>query len=176
MAEAGGVPPRVAIIGAGPAAFYAAEHLLQRAPRVEVDMFDRLPTPFGLVRYGVAPDHQKIKTVTNGYTRVALDPRVRFFGSVDYGQHLTLADLRRCYQQVLFATGAQTDRRMGIPGEDLDGSEPATEFVAWYNGHPFYADRRFDLSHESAAVVGVGNVAIDVARILIPTPSDDAIK
>jgi ferredoxin--NADP+ reductase len=170
VAESGGPGPRVAIIGAGPAGFYAAEHLLQRAPGVEIDIFDRLPTPFGLVRYGVAPDHQKIKSVTKGYERVALDPRVRFFGNVGYGEHITLDDLRQCYGQVLFATGAQTDRRMGIPGEDLTGSEPATEFVAWYNGHPFSANRQFDLSHRSAAVVGVGNVAIDVARILSLSP------
>jgi ferredoxin--NADP+ reductase len=170
VAEGGGAPPRVAIIGAGPAAFYAAEHLLQRAPATEIDIFDRLPVPFGLVRYGVAPDHQKIKSVTKGYTSVALDPRVRFFGNVGYGEHLTLDDLRRCYAQALFATGAQTDRRMGIPGEDLAGSEPATAFVAWYNGHPLYADRTFYLSHEAVAVVGVGNVAIDVARMLSVSP------
>ena len=170
VAESGGARPRVALIGAGPAAFYAAEQLLQRAPATEIDLFDRLPTPFGLVRYGVAPDHQKIKSVTKGYTSVALDPRVRFFGNVGYGEHLALDDLRRCYGQAVFATGAQTDRRMGIPGEDLAGSEPATAFVAWYNGHPLYADRHFDLAHESAAVVGVGNVALDVARMLSASP------
>jgi ferredoxin/flavodoxin---NADP+ reductase len=166
-------PLRVAVIGSGPAAFYAAEHLFKQSELVaEVDMFDRLPTPFGLVRYGVAPDHLKIKTVTRAYDAVAAHPRFRFFGNVDFGAHLTLADLQRHYHQVLFATGAQSDRRMGIPGEDLDGSHPATEFVAWYNGHPDYRDHPFDLSVERAAVVGVGNVAIDVARILVRTPEE----
>ena len=163
----------MAIIGSGPAAFYAAEHLFkQTALVVEADMFDRLPTPFGLVRYGVAPDHAKIKTVTRAYDGIAANPRFRFFGNVEFGRHLTLADLQQHYHQVVFATGAQTDRRMGIPGEDLAGSHPATEFVAWYNGHPDYRDYPFDLSVERAAVVGVGNVAIDVARILVRTPEE----
>ncbi len=166
-------PLRVAIIGSGPAAFYAVEHLLKQSELlVEADMFDRLPTPFGLVRYGVAPDHLKIKTVTRAYDAIAAHPRFRFFGNVDFGAHLTLADLQQHYHQVLFATGAQSDRRMGIPGEDLLGSHPATEFVAWYNGHPDYRDHAFDLSGERAAVVGVGNVAIDVARILVRTPEE----
>lgn len=166
-------PLRVAIIGSGPAAFYAAEHLLkQNTLVIEVDMFDRLPTPFGLVRGGVAPDHAKIKTVTKAYDQIAANPRFRFFGNVEFGKHLTLADIQAHYHQVLYATGAQTDRRMGIPGEDLQGSHPATEFVAWYNGHPDYADYQFDLSQERVAVVGVGNVAIDVARILCRTPQE----
>ena len=166
-------PLRVAVVGSGPAAFYGIEHLFkQRELVVEADMFDRLPTPFGLVRYGVAPDHLKIKTVTRAYDALAAHPRFRFFGNVDFGTHLTLADLQRHYHQVLFATGAQSDRRMGIPGEDLEGSHPATEFVAWYNGHPDYRDHPFDLSVERAAVVGVGNVAIDVARILVRTPEE----
>ena len=166
-------PLRVAIIGSGPAAFYAVEHLLKQSELlIEADMFDRLPTPFGLVRYGVAPDHLKIKTVTRAYDAIAAHPRFRFFGNVDFGAHLTLADLQQHYHQVLFATGAQSDRRMGIPGEDLLGSHPATEFVAWYNGHPDYRDHAFDLSVERAAVVGVGNVAIDVARILVRTPEE----
>jgi ferredoxin--NADP+ reductase len=166
-------PLRVAIIGSGPAAFYAAEHLLKQAERViEVDMFDRLPTPFGLVRGGVAPDHQKIKTVVKAYDQIAAHPRFRFFGNVEFGTHLTLADVQAHYHQVLYATGAQSDRRMGIPGEDLRGSHPATEFVAWYNGHPDYAHYEFDLSQERVAVVGVGNVAIDVARILCRTPEE----
>ena len=166
-------PLRVAVVGSGPAAFYAIEHLFKQSGLVvEADMFDRLPTPFGLVRYGVAPDHLKIKTVTRAYDALAAHPRFRFFGNVDFGTHLTLADLQRHYHQVLFATGAQSDRRMGIPGEDLEGSHPATEFVAWYNGHPDYRDHPFDLSVERAAVVGVGNVAIDVARILVRTPEE----
>ena len=166
-------PLRVAIVGAGPAGYYAADHLLrQDGVVVEVDMIDRLPTPYGLVRAGVAPDHQKIKSVTAAFDKVAAHPRFRFHGGVDFGKDVTVADLRRHYHQILYSTGAQTDRRMGIPGEDLKGSHPATEFVAWYNGHPDYRDCRFDLSQERAAVVGVGNVAIDVARILCRSPQE----
>lgn len=166
-------PLRIAIIGSGPAAFYAADHLISQANLViEVDMYDRLPTPFGLVRGGVAPDHQKIKSVTKAYDKVAAKPRFRFYGNVEYGAHLKLDDLKQHYHQILFSTGAQTDRRMGIPGEDLQNSHPATEFVAWYNGHPDYRDLNFDLSVERVAVVGVGNVAIDVARILCLTPAE----
>jgi ferredoxin--NADP+ reductase len=166
-------PLRVAVIGSGPAAFYAVEQLFKPPSLVaEVDMFERLPAPHGLVRYGVAPDHPKIKTVTRAYDAIAGHARFRFFGNVEYGRHLTLADLSRHYHQVVFATGAQTDRHMGIPGEELAGSHAATEFVAWYNGHPDYRDCRFDLSGERAVVVGVGNVAIDVARILVRTPEE----
>ena len=166
-------PLRVAIIGAGPTGFYAAEQLLrQEALVVEIDMFDRVPTPFGLVRSGVAPDHQKIKSVTAAFDKIASHQRVRFYGCVELGKHITVDDLRAHYHQIFYATGAQTDRRMGIPGEDLKGSHPATEFVAWYNGHPDYQDHQFDLSVERAAVVGVGNVAIDVARILCRTPEE----
>jgi ferredoxin--NADP+ reductase len=160
-------PLRVAIFGSGPAAFYAAEHLFkQKQFVIEVDMFDRLPVPFGLVRYGVAPDHLKIKQVTKVFDGIAAHPRFRFFGSVEFGRDVKLAELKEYYHQIFFATGAQTDRRMGIPGEDLRGSHPATEFVAWYNGHPDYADRQWELDVECAAVVGVGNVAVDVARLL----------
>lgn len=160
-------PLRIAVVGAGPAGYYVAEHLLRRADLVvDVDMFDRLPTPYGLVRAGVAPDHQKIKAVTAAFDKVAAHPRFRFFGGVELGRDLTVDDLRRHYHQILYSTGAQTDRRMGIPGEDLRGSHPATEFVAWYNGHPDFRDHQFDLSQERAAIVGVGNVAVDVARIL----------
>lgn len=166
-------PLRVAVIGAGPTGFYAAEQLLSRKDVVvEVDMFDRLPTPFGLVRYGVAPDHQKIKSVTAVYDRTASHPRFRFFGNVTYGVHVTLDDLTHYYHQIIFCTGAQTDRRMNIPGEDLGGSYPATEFVAWYNGHPDYTGHQFDLQQEVAAVVGIGNVAVDVARILLRHPDE----
>ncbi|MCC6382698.1 MAG: FAD-dependent oxidoreductase [Dehalococcoidia bacterium] len=168
-----GAPLRIAVVGAGPAGFYAAAHLLALpALTVEVDMFDRLPTPYGLVRHGVAPDHQKIKAVTRGFAETAADPRFRFYGNVEFGADLTLCDLQRLYHQVLFATGAQSERRMGIPGEDLCRSYPATEFVAWYNGHPDYRDLAFDLSAETAAIVGVGNVAIDVARILCLSPQE----
>jgi ferredoxin/flavodoxin---NADP+ reductase len=166
-------PLRVAIIGSGPAAFYAAEHLFKQSDLVvDVDMFDRMPTPFGLVRAGVAPDHQKIKTVVRAFEKIAAHDRFRFFGCVEFGTHLTLDDVRRHYHMVIYATGAQSDRRMGIPGEDLLRSHPATEFVAWYNGHPDYRDLHFDLSQERVAVVGVGNVAIDVARILCRTPHE----
>lgn len=166
-------PLRVAIIGAGPSGFYIAEHLLAQAQlTVEIDMFDRLPTPYGLVRGGVAPDHQKIKSVVRTYEKIALHPRFRFYGSVEFGTHMTREDLHRFYHQIVYTTGAQTDRRMNIPGEDLRGSYPATEFVAWYNGHPDFCDLQFDFSHERAAVVGVGNVAVDVARILCRTPEE----
>ena len=160
-------PLRVAIIGSGPAGFYVVERLFKEAGlNVEVDMFDELATPFGLVRGGVAPDHQKIKSVIRVYDRNARKPNFRFYGNVRYGRDVHLGDLRAHYHQICFTTGAQTDRSLGIPGEDLQGSHAATEFVAWYNGHPDYRDRSFDLSGENAAVIGVGNVAIDVARIL----------
>ncbi len=163
-------PLRVAIIGSGPAGFYVVERFFrEKGLPVEIDMFDELATPFGLVRGGVAPDHQKIKSVVRVYDRNARDPRFRFYGNVRYGRDLGLDDLRDHYHQICFTTGAQTDRSLDIPGEDLQGSHAATEFVAWYNGHPDYRDCRFDLSGESAAVIGVGNVAIDVARILCRT-------
>jgi ferredoxin--NADP+ reductase len=166
-------PLRVAIVGAGPAGFFLAERLLgKEGVTVEVDLYERLPTPYGLVRFGVAPDHEKIKNVTRSFDKVAARSGFRFFGNVDVGRDITLDDLRRCYHQVCFTTGAQTDRRMGIPGEDLARSHPATEFVAWYNGHPDYRDLRFDLSVERVAVVGVGNVAVDVARMLCRTPEE----
>jgi ferredoxin--NADP+ reductase len=166
-------PLRVAIVGAGPAGFFAAQHLLARTDVVvTVDLFERLPTPFGLVRFGVAPDHEEIKRVVRTFEKTAARPAFRFFGNVDYGRQVTLVDLKRHYHQICFTTGAQTDRRLGIPGEDLAGSHPATEFVAWYNGHPDFRGCRFDLSAERVAVVGVGNVAVDVARILCRTPEE----
>jgi ferredoxin/flavodoxin---NADP+ reductase len=160
-------PLRVAIIGAGPAGFYAADHLLkQKNLSIQVDLFDRLPTPFGLVRGGVAPDHQKIKSVTAVYDKTAKNPNFRFFGNVTFGRDLTIADVQQHYNAVLFSVGAQTDKRLGIPGEDLINSHAATEFVGWYNGHPDYRHLQFDLSQTSVAIIGVGNVAMDVARIL----------
>jgi len=163
-------PLRVAIIGSGPAGFYIVEHLLrQKNLAVEIDMFDRLPTPFGLVRAGVAPDHQKIKSVTKVYDRNAKSPNFRFYGYVEYGQDIHLDDLKAHYHQICFTTGAQTDRNLNIPGESLTGSHAATEFVAWYNGHPDYRTYQFDLTQERVAVIGVGNVAVDVARILCRT-------
>jgi len=169
MSEVGTIenPLRVAIVGAGPTGFYAAEHLYKHKDLVvEIDMFDRLPTPFGLVRAGVAPDHQKIKSVTKVFTRTAKKPGFRFFGNVEMGRDLSLEDLQSHYHQIIYSTGAQTDRHLDIPGADLEGHHPATEFVAWYNGHPDYRDYEFDLSQETAAVIGIGNVAMDVARIL----------
>jgi ferredoxin/flavodoxin---NADP+ reductase len=161
-------PLRVAIVGSGPAAFYAAEYVLkQPGLTAQVDMLDRLPTPYGLVRGGVAPDHQKIKSVIRIYEQVAKHPGFRFYGNVEFGRDLSLDDLAAHFHQVVFATGAQTDRRLGIPGEDLAGVHSATEFVAWYNAHPDFRDRSFDLTQRNAAIVGVGNVAIDVARILL---------
>ena len=169
-------PLRVAIIGAGPAGFYAAERLFKETELViEVDLYDRLPTPFGLVRNGVAPDHQKIKSVTAAFDRIAGNPRFRFFGHVELGSDVSVDELKEHYHQILYSTGAQTDRPLGIPGAGLFGSHPATEFVAWYNGHPDYRDCEFDLSQERVAVVGVGNVAVDVARILCRTP-DELLK
>jgi ferredoxin--NADP+ reductase len=160
-------PLRVAIIGSGPSGFYAADYFQkQKDLVVHIDMLDRLPTPFGLVRGGVAPDHAKIKSVTKVYDKIALDPNFRFYGNVELGKDVTHADLAKYYHQIIYAVGAQTDRRMGIPGEDLAGSHAATEFVAWYNGHPDYRHLKFDLTQERAAVIGVGNVAMDVARIL----------
>lgn len=166
-------PLRVAIIGSGPAGFYTVEKLLQQPDLVvEVDLYDRLPAPFGLVRFGVAPDHEKIKNVTRVFEKLAASPNVHFYGNVEIGTHVTLDDLQAYYHQICYATGAQTDRQMNIPGEDLVRSHPATEFVAWYNGHPEFRECEFDLSVERAAVVGVGNVAVDVARILCRTPEE----
>ncbi len=167
-------PLRVAIIGAGPAGFYAAGHLLAADAGVQVDLFDRLPTPFGLVRAGVAPDHPKIKSVTRVYEKIAAKPGFRFFGGVELGRDLHRSDLLEHYHAVLYAIGAATDRRLGIPGEDLPGSEAATTFVGWYNGHPDHPDREFDLSCERVVVVGNGNVAIDCARML--ALSDDELR
>ncbi len=166
-------PLRIAVIGSGPAAMYTVEHLLA-APGIDVsiDIFERLFAPFGLVRYGVAPDHQKIKGVTRTFEPLLHDPRVRLFAAVEIGRDLSLDDLARHYHAACFAAGAQSDRRMGIPGEDLPGSLPATTFVAWYNGHPDAATLAIDLQREAAVVVGVGNVAIDVARILVLTPGE----
>ena len=170
MSEHGaGRPLRVAVVGSGPAAFYAAGHLLAAGALAEVDMLERLPTPWGLVRLGVAPDHPNIKAVSRAFEKIAARPGFRFLGNVEVGRDVSHEELRELYDAVIYAVGAQTDRRLGIPGEDLPGSWAATEFVAWYNGHPDYADRVFDLSGERAVVIGNGNVALDVARMLALT-------
>jgi ferredoxin/flavodoxin---NADP+ reductase len=165
-----GRPLRVAVVGSGPAAFYAAGHLLaSEDPPAAVDMIERLPTPWGLVRLGVAPDHPNLKTVSRAFERIAQRPGFRFFGNVEFGRDVSQADLEMLYDAVILAVGAQTDRRLGIPGEDLPGSWAATELVAWYNGHPDFQELSFDLSGERAVVVGNGNVALDVARMLALT-------
>ena len=163
---------RVAVVGSGPAGFYAAGALLDADVPIEVDMIERLPTPWGLVRLGVAPDHPKLKSVSRAFERIAEKPGFRFFGNVEVGRDLSHADLLRLYDAVLYAFGAQTDKRLGIPGEDLPGSWSATEFVAWYNGHPDYQELQFDLNVERAVVIGNGNVALDVARMLALTPEE----
>jgi ferredoxin--NADP+ reductase len=161
---------RAAVVGAGPSGFYATDQLVKAG--FEVDLYDALPTPFGLVRAGVAPDHPKIKSVTRVYEKTAAHDAFRFFGGVELGTHITREDLLERYHAVLYAVGTSADNRLGIPGEQLDGSHAATEFVAWYNGHPAYADRRFDLTAERAVVIGNGNVALDVARMLVLTPDE----
>ena len=167
---------RIAIIGSGPAGFYAAGHLLKDGPEtLEVDMFERLPTPWGLVRSGVAPDHPKIKSVTRIYEKTAANPRFRFFGNVELGRDVSRDELAGHYHAILYATGSPADRPLGIPGEELPGSHPATDFVGWYNGHPDFPDHDFDLSAERALVIGNGNVALDVARMLTLTHEELAV-
>jgi len=163
-------PLRVAVVGSGPAGFYAAI-ALQKQTRYEVriDIFDCLPTPFGLVRGGVAPDHPKIKTVTRVYEKSATAAGCRFFGNVRLGRDIEVPDLAGHYHQIVYAVGNERARSLGIPGEELTGCTPATVFVGWYNAHPDHADARFDWNSERVAVVGNGNVAVDVARILSKT-------
>ena len=164
---------RVAIVGSGPAAFYAAAALLaSEDPKAEVDMIERLPTPWGLVRLGVAPDHPQLKTVSKAFEKIAARPGFRFLGNVEVGQDVSHDELTALYDAVVYAVGSQTDRRLGIPGEDLPGSWAATELVAWYNGHPDFQHLEFDLSHERAVVIGNGNVALDLARMLALTSEE----
>ncbi len=167
-------PIRIAVIGSGPAGFYAAGHLLKAGgEHVEVDMLERLPTPWGLVRSGVAPDHPKIKSVTRIYEKTAAHPQFRFFGNVNFGEHVSRAELLEHYHAIVYATGSPSDRPLGIPGEELPGSHAATEFVGWYNGHPDHTDLEVDLlKAERAVVIGNGNVAIDVARMLVLAPAE----
>jgi ferredoxin/flavodoxin---NADP+ reductase len=167
-------PIRIAVIGSGPAGFYAAGHLLSdKSERFEVDMIERLPTPWGLVRSGVAPDHPKIKSVTRVYEKTAAHPRFRLFGNVHFGEHVSREDLLAHYHAIVYATGSSIDRPLNIPGEHLPGSHPATEFVGWYNGHPDHRDLEVALdSAERAVVIGNGNVALDVARMLSLTRAE----
>jgi ferredoxin--NADP+ reductase len=167
-------PIRIAVIGSGPAGFYAAGHLLKESDgRFEVDMLERLPTPWGLVRSGVAPDHPKIKSVTRVYEKTAAHPRFRYFGNITFGEHVSREDLLEHYHAIVYATGSPSDRPLGIPGEDLPGSHAATEFVGWYNGHPDHTNLEIDLlSAERALVIGNGNVALDVARMLVLASSE----
>ena len=174
-------PLRIAVVGSGPAGFYAAAALLAADPPASVDMLERLPTPWGLVRLGVAPDHPKLKEVSRAFERTAQRPGFRFLGNVELGRDVTHDELAARYDAVVYAVGAQSDRRLGIPGEDLPGSWSATQFVAWYNGHPDFQELPFDLDVERAVVVGAGNVALDVARMLAltreeldPTDTTDA--
>ena len=167
-------PTRIVVIGSGPAGFYAAGHLLKNPESgFEVDMIERLPTPWGLVRSGVAPDHPKIKSVTRIYEKTAAHPRFRYFGNVTFGEHVSRDELLDHYHAIVYATGSPSDRPLGIPGEELPGSHPATEFVGWYNGHPDHTHLEVDLLRaKRAVVVGNGNVAIDVARMLVLAPSE----
>jgi len=163
---------RVAVVGSGPSGSYAAQELLSRRDvSVRVDMFERLMTPWGLVRFGVAPDHLATKGVAVGFERMTRDPRFRLWLNVEVGRDISPEQLSERYHAVIYAFGAMNARMMGIPGEDLPGSHSATEFVAWYNGHPDYAGREFDLSVPRAVVVGNGNVAVDIARLLLSTPA-----
>ena len=163
---------RVAIIGAGPGGFYAAEALLRSGQPVSVDMFERLPVPYGLVRFGVAPDHPKLKQVTKIFDRIARTDNFRFFGGIEIGTTLPVGALRDCYHAVIVATGASISRLLDVPGEQLSGSHQAADFVAWYNGHPEFRHHTFDFSGERAVIIGHGNVALDVARILAKTPDE----
>jgi ferredoxin--NADP+ reductase len=162
---------RVAIVGSGPAAFYTAEALMKTGQPVQVDMFDRLPVPFGLVRGGVAPDHQNIKGVVKVYNKIAAAPGFRFAGNVRVGRDVTVDELATHYHQIVYAFGCESDQKLGVPGEELAGVYAATDFVGWYNGHPDHRHHRFDLARaRRVALVGNGNVAMDVARILLASP------
>ncbi|MCG8380536.1 MAG: NAD(P)-binding protein, partial [Proteobacteria bacterium] len=162
-------PLLVAIVGSGPSGFYAAEALIKSDTHAKIDILERLPSPFGLVRSGVAPDHQKLKQAIKLYEKIAESPDFNLIANVTVGTDITVEELCQSHHAVIFTSGAETDRKLGVPGEDLTGSHTATEFVGWYNGHPDYRDREFDLSHEVAVIIGQGNVAADVSRILSKT-------
>lgn len=162
-------PLLVAIVGSGPSGFYATEALIKSDLTVKITMLERLPVPYGLVRSGVAPDHPKLKQAINVYARIAEADEFNYIGNITVGKDITVAELQQTHHAVILTCGAETDRKLGVPGEDLTGSYTATEFVGWYNGHPDYRDREFDLSHETAVIIGQGNVAADVSRILAKT-------
>lgn len=164
----------IAIVGSGPAAFYTAASLIERAPDCSIDMIERLPTPFGLIRYGVAPDHEHTKNVMKAYSRTAQSPQVRFFGNVEIGREVSLSELRKLYDAVVLAVGAARDRPLGVPGDDKPGVIGSASFVGWYNGHPDFADLAPNLSTKNVVIVGQGNVAIDIARVLVKTPEEMA--
>jgi ferredoxin--NADP+ reductase len=164
-------PLRVAIFGAGPAGIYAGNILSGSYENVTIDLFDSLPVPYGLIRYGVAPDHPRIKGIVNSLHEMLDSGKIRFFGNVEFGRDLTLEDIRRHYHAVIFATGAIKDAKLNIPGVDLEGSFGAADFVSWYDGHPDVA-RTWPLTAEQVAVLGNGNVALDVARVLAKQPND----
>jgi ferredoxin--NADP+ reductase len=167
---------RVAIIGAGPSGLYAVQSLLELVPGLGIDVFDKLPTPYGLVRYGIAPDNQKMKSVTRALcTAFDRGSQVRLFGNVKFGMDISRVDLLKHYDSIIYATGAQGERRLGIPGEDLPGSHSAKEFVDWYNGHPDASERSFHLNAPQVAVVGAGNVSLDVVRMLAHGPDEIAL-
>lgn len=164
----------IAIVGSGPSGFYTAESALEKWPDCTVDIIEKLPTPYGLIRYGVAPDHAKTKNVARNYEQTALDPRVRFFGNVEVGRDVSVAELRERYDAVVFATGCATDKKLGLKGEDKRGVLGVASFVNWYNGLPAARDLAPDLGTESVVVIGIGNVAVDVARVLVKTPEEMA--
>ncbi len=168
------MPVTVAIIGAGPSGFYAAEALVKSAIDCQIDVIESLPTPYGLIRFGVAPDHEKTRNVTRAYERTLLDARVGYFGNVEIGRDLSLKELRDCYDAVIVAVGAPLDRSLDLPGGDKPGIHGSAEFVGWYNGHPDYRDLEPDLNCKQVAIIGNGNVALDVARILVKTPAEMA--
>jgi len=170
MADAGVF--HIAVIGSGPSGFYATEALLRSGAPVAIDMFERLPVPYGLVRFGVAPDHPKLKQVTTAFDRIAMMPGFRFIGGVSAGRDVSIDELRGCYDAVILATGAEVSRPLGIPGEELTGSHNAGDFVAWYNGHPDHRDAHFDLDCDAVTIIGHGNVALDVARMLAKTADE----
>ena len=165
----------IAVVGSGPGGMYAVQGLLDKLPECRVDVIERLPSPFGLIRGGVAPDHQKTKRVSKAYERTLSDERVRYLGNVEVGKDVTVPQLLGMYDAVVLAYGAPHDNRLGVPGEDLPNVFGSNAFVGWYNGHPDFKDLNLDLDVESAVIIGVGNVALDVARVLAKTKKEMSI-